>query len=246
MPDIRAALDTHAKFILLAQPGAGKTTVLQRIALDKALGCWQGKQGAQLPLFVRLAAQQTDETPQAFLARMWQEAMPGGAVDGMSELRDALRRGRLCLLVDAINEARREHYTERMHDWRDFAAELPAGNHLVFSCRTLDYAGELAVQQVEIDPLTPAQVSRSSPCAIWTQRGVQRSGRHCKRATATCASWRRRPTTCTCWSRSMRRSAICPPTARGSLSSLSCSCFSVRNTSAMPKRGLTRRRSIWP
>lgn len=35
LPDIRAALKTHAKFILLAQPGAGKTTVLQRIALDR-------------------------------------------------------------------------------------------------------------------------------------------------------------------------------------------------------------------
>ena len=158
LPDIRAALQNHAKFILLAQPGAGKTTVLQRIALDKALACLQGETGAQLPLFVKLAAQQVNETPQAFLARMWQETMPSGAVDGVSELRNALRKGRLCLLVDAVNEARREHYTERMHDWRDFAAELPAGNHLIFSCRTLDYAGEMAVQQVEIDPLTPTQI----------------------------------------------------------------------------------------
>ena len=158
LPDIRAALKNHAKFILQAQPGAGKTTVLQRIALDKALACLQGETGAQLPLFVKLAAQQVNETPQTFLARMWQETMPGGAVEGMGELREALRQGRLCLLVDAINEARREHYTERMHEWRDFAAGLPAGNHLIFSCRTLDYAGEMAVQQVEIDPLTPSQI----------------------------------------------------------------------------------------
>ncbi len=172
LPDIRAALDRHARFILLAQPGAGKTTVLQRIALDKALGYLQGEAGAQLPLFVRLAAQQADETPQAFLARMWREAMPGGAVDGMGELRDALRRGRLCLLVDAINEARRENYTERMHDWRDFAAELPAGNHLIFSCRTLDYAGEMAVQQVEIDPLTPAQIEEFAVRYLDAARGA--------------------------------------------------------------------------
>lgn len=172
LPDIRAALKTHAKFILLAQPGAGKTTVLQRIALDRALGCLHGTTGAQLPLFVRLAAQQADETPQAFLARMWREAMPGGAVDGMSELRDALRKGRVCLLVDAINEARREHYTERMHDWRDFAAELPAGNHLIFSCRTSDYAGEMAVQQVEIDPLTPAQIEEFAVRYLDAARGA--------------------------------------------------------------------------
>ena len=53
LPDIRSALDSHARFILLAQPGAGKTTVLQRIALDKALAYLQDNAGAQLPLFVR-------------------------------------------------------------------------------------------------------------------------------------------------------------------------------------------------
>lgn len=158
LPDIRSALDSHARFILLAQPGAGKTTVLQRIALDKALAYLQDNADAQLPLFVRLSAQQADETPRAFLERMWQEQMPGSHVDATAELSDALRQGRLCILADALNEARREQYTERMHDWRDFAADLPAGNHLVFSCRKLDYAGELAVQQVEIDPLTPVQI----------------------------------------------------------------------------------------
>ncbi len=77
LPDIRTAMEQHARFILLAQPGAGKTTVLQRIALDRALAWLRGDSGAQLPLFVRLSAQQADETPQAFLARMWQEAVPG-------------------------------------------------------------------------------------------------------------------------------------------------------------------------
>jgi len=172
LADIRMALDQHRVFILLAQPGAGKTTVLQRIALDKALACLQASPGAHLPLFVRLAAQQAGETPHSFLARMWRENMPGGSVDADGELHDALRRGRLCLLVDAINEAQRERYTERMHDWRDFAAALPAGNQLVFSSRKLDYAGELAVQQVEIDPLTPAQIQEFAVRYLDEQKGA--------------------------------------------------------------------------
>ena len=157
LPDIRTALDKHAVLILLAQPGAGKTTVLQRLSLDRAVACLQGEPAARLPLYVRLSAQEAAESPRAFLARIWREHVPG-SVDGEGELRTALRQGRLCLLVDAINEARRENIDARMADWREFAAELPAGNQLVFSCRTLDYNGELAVQQVEIDPLAPAQI----------------------------------------------------------------------------------------
>ncbi|MCL4862189.1 MAG: SUMF1/EgtB/PvdO family nonheme iron enzyme [Caldilineaceae bacterium] len=158
LPDIRTALDNHARFILLAEPGAGKTTVLQRIALDKALAYLQGQHAALLPLFVRLSAQGVNESPLDFLVRMWRDHMPGAAANAADELRRALRQGRLCLLVDALNEARREQYTERMHDWRDFAAHLPVGNQLLFSCRRLDYAGELAVQQVEIDPLTTPKI----------------------------------------------------------------------------------------
>ena len=158
LADIRMALDAHATFILLAQPGAGKTTVLQRIALDKAQRCLVGDPEALLPLFVRLAAQGEAESPHDFLARMWQAAMPGDGSAAAAELQAALHKGRLCLLVDALNESRREHYAGRMLAWRDFARELPPGNRLVFTCRKLDYNGELMVQQVEIDPLDDGQI----------------------------------------------------------------------------------------
>ena len=163
---------TRRRVDKLAQPGAGKTTVLQRIALERALAWLRGDSGAQLPLFVRLSAQQADETPQAFLARMWQEAVPGSGRAAAEELRAALRQGRRCPLVDALNEARRDNYAERMHDWRDFAAGLPPGNHLLFSCRKLDYAGEVAVQQVEIDPLTPVQVEEFAVRYLGAAKGA--------------------------------------------------------------------------
>lgn len=165
LPDIRDALERHAAAVLLAQPGAGKTTVLQRLLLDLALQRLQSQppaaaaKPARLPFFVRLAAQLPDETPLAFLTRAWQTALPGAHSDAAAELTQALQRGELCLLCDALNEARRDRYAERMADWRDFARDLPAGNRLLFTCRSQDYYGELAVQQVEIDPLTPAQIA---------------------------------------------------------------------------------------
>jgi len=173
LADIRLALDKYPTLILLAQPGAGKTTVLQRIALDKGLARLAEGQTALTPLFVRLSDQRVDESPHGFLARMWQEAMPGASVDGAEgELRDALNQGRLCLLVDALNEARSENYRERMIDWYDFADKLPTGNKLVFSCRKLDYNGELAVQQVEIDPLTAAQIQEFAVLYLGAEKGA--------------------------------------------------------------------------
>ncbi|RME50976.1 MAG: NACHT domain-containing protein, partial [Caldilineae bacterium] len=155
LDDIREALDEHPAFILLAQPGAGKTTVLQRLALELALKRLQRADDTLLPLFVRMAAQKPDESPLDFLARMWREQAPGLHTDPAGEMALALHQGRLCLLCDALNEARREKYRERMMDWADFARHLPTGNRLVFTCRTQDYSGELAVQQVEVDPLSP-------------------------------------------------------------------------------------------
>lgn len=154
LDDIRAAIDEHTSAILLAQPGAGKTTVLRKLGLDLALLRLQND-GERLPLYVPLANQQPDETPDAFLARRWCEEMPGTTAD---DFRQALREGKLCLLCDALNEARRANYQARVDDWRDFAAHLPGGNRLLFSCRTLDYNGVLRVQQVEIDPLSDDQI----------------------------------------------------------------------------------------
>ncbi len=156
IPDIRDAVQRYSAFILKGLPGGGKTTVLQRLALDQALARLHDPDAAWLPLWVRLAAQKSDETPDEFLARMWRLENPGG--DSHAELIQALHGGRLCILCDGLNEASRERFRERTDEWRVFAETLPAGNRLIFSCRSQDYGGELAVQQVEIDPLSDEQI----------------------------------------------------------------------------------------
>ncbi len=172
LDDIRQALDEHPSFILLAQPGAGKTTVLQRLALELALKRLQVGGEALLPLFVRLAEQKPDEAPLDFLARLWQREAPGLHTDTTGEITIALRQGRLCLLCDALNEARREKYRERMQEWADFARHLPAGNRLIFTCRSQDYSGELAVQQVEVDALTAQQIESFAHQYLGKEKGA--------------------------------------------------------------------------
>lgn len=117
LEDIRSAMDEHPSLILLAQPGAGKTTVLRRLTLDLALKRLQDE-GERLPLFVTLASQKPSEKPVEFLSRRWCEEMPGASE---SDFAQALRTGQLVLLCDALNEARRENYQVRADDWRDFA-----------------------------------------------------------------------------------------------------------------------------
>ncbi|MBX2998100.1 MAG: SUMF1/EgtB/PvdO family nonheme iron enzyme [Caldilineaceae bacterium] len=171
LPDIRTALEQHTTFILLAPPGAGKTTVMQRLTLDLAQERLAEDPNGPIPLFVRMAAQQPHETPHAFLARQWQEQIPGVHADALTEFGQALRQGQLCILCDALNEARRENLRERLADWRDFARDLPAGNRMVFSCRTLDYTNDLAVQQVEVDPLSPEKIREFARRYLGAERG---------------------------------------------------------------------------
>ncbi|MBI3959729.1 MAG: SUMF1/EgtB/PvdO family nonheme iron enzyme [Chloroflexi bacterium] len=172
LDDIRQAVDEHPAFVLLAQPGAGKTTVLQRLALEMALKRLQEGDEALLPLFVRLAAQKPEEAPLDFLGRMWREEAPGLHTDASGEIAIALRQGRLCLLCDALNEARQEKYRERVMDWADFARQLPAGNQLIFTCRIQDYSGGLAVQQVEVDPLSPEQIQGFARLYLGQEKGA--------------------------------------------------------------------------
>jgi formylglycine-generating enzyme required for sulfatase activity len=171
LPDIREAVQRYPAFLLLGLPGGGKTTVLQRLALDQALARLHDPDAGWLPLWTRLASQKPNETPHEFLARMWRLENPGGG-DAEAELLHALHGGRLCILCDALNEASRERIEERTAEWGEFARTLPAGNRLVFSCRSQDYLGKLAVQQVEIDPLTDEQIADFSQRYLGNAQGA--------------------------------------------------------------------------
>jgi hypothetical protein len=149
IPDVATALQDFPQFVLLGEPGAGKTTVLQKIALDAARLRLQ-EENAPVPLFVRLGTHRGDESPFEFLAGLWRSRLGSG-------FGEALRSGSVFLLLDALNEMGRAVYAERVAAWRAFAQEWE-GVRMIFTCRTLDYALPLPLQQVEISRLDEARV----------------------------------------------------------------------------------------
>lgn len=156
--------------VLLGTPGSGKTTLVRHLQLDDAR-TQLDTGGARVSFLISLSgyplSPKPDEDmpdPRAWLAAQWRKRAPAG----LPAFDDLLNAGHMLLLLDAINEIPnrgREDYAERVEKWRCFLRDdLPPGNRVVFTCRTLDYSIELSVKddvtvrQVQIKPLTPEQI----------------------------------------------------------------------------------------
>ena len=145
LKSIMEALDRHDTFIILGEPGCGKTTTLQKMAYDHALDCLDG-QDVKIPFFVRLSKQHA-ETPFGFLEKEW-------AANLGTSLADALAAGRVLLLLDGVNELPVDDTLPlRLNDWRIFAKEYGGLNQIVFSGREQDYGGHLDLPRVRVRTL---------------------------------------------------------------------------------------------
>ena len=148
--DITDALEKHAAFVILGEPGAGKTTTLQKIAFEQARHLLAGGNG-RVPLFIRLS-QQSNREPFEFLRVEW-ERRTG------SDFADALAAGRVLLLADGINELPRDERDERLKAWREFTREYCEANQIVFTGRERDYDRQLDLPRVRVEPLDDERVA---------------------------------------------------------------------------------------
>jgi formylglycine-generating enzyme required for sulfatase activity len=151
LEDITEALQKHNAFVILGEPGAGKTTTQQKIVYESALKLLKNG-GGRIPLFVRLS-QQGAHDPYAFLKTEW-ERRTGLPFD------EALRAGRVLILADGINEIPRENRIrdERLKAWMVFDEQYRGMNQLVFSGRENDYDNQLNLPRVMVEPLDEPRV----------------------------------------------------------------------------------------
>ncbi|MBM4430326.1 MAG: NACHT domain-containing protein [Chloroflexi bacterium] len=151
--DITQALQRHDALVVLGEPGAGKTTTLQKLALEAAEQRLTTGEG-RLPLFLPLANYRGYASPYAFVQATWQQFLGG------QDLEQRLRGAGLQLLCDALNELPfrdERQLRQQLADWRQFVIDWP-GNQIVFTCRKRDYSEPLGLPQVEIERLDNARV----------------------------------------------------------------------------------------
>jgi predicted NACHT family NTPase len=123
LADITEAIDKHCAIVILGEPGAGKTTTLQKIVSEQARVRLADTPG-RVPLFVR-PSQQDERAPFDFLKAEWEQRTG-------SDFADAVAAGRVLLLADGINELPCDDRAGRLKAWRLFAADCAGANQIIF------------------------------------------------------------------------------------------------------------------
>ena len=165
LDDLQEGVEKYPCITLLGDPGSGKTTAIEMLALrlaHKGLKSDPGRPGL-LPLSLRLSEFEAGMEVEDFIVQGWSGSLQGnhwGAGELAANLEGYLDQGRLFLLLDALNEMPREQYNDRVGRLRQFIDRWQVnGNRFLVSCRVLDYGEELqGLQRIEILPLNDNQV----------------------------------------------------------------------------------------
>lgn len=153
LEDITAAVSKHRAFVIVGDPGAGKTITLRKLALDHARAALANDSELPAPFFVRLS-QQGEQSPYEFLCAQWRQCTGG-------DFGDALADGGLLILADGLNELPRdpEIRRTRLKAWREFVQDDAGRNQFVFTSRERgEYAGELDLPNVWVEPLDAERI----------------------------------------------------------------------------------------
>jgi hypothetical protein len=143
------------RFVLLGEPGAGKSTALRKLALQ-AVRARLADPAAPFPLFVRLSDHRTG-SPAEFLADQWRRTYSDEA--WQHALEPNPDQPRVWVFADGLNEMSPDGYQNRVAAWSRFLHdELPHGNRALVACRVADYGNALGLPRLQIQPLDPERI----------------------------------------------------------------------------------------
>ncbi|MBZ0315539.1 MAG: HEAT repeat domain-containing protein [Anaerolineae bacterium] len=156
--NIQQAVADHDKFVLIGDPGAGKTTTIRRLALEMARarleGLKMGDSSFALPFLVYLPRWSDESTAVDFIRRRWEATYMSGDVVRK------LQSGQVRLYLDGLNEMGGEGKNKAalLRQW----LQSPDGpRYAVLTCRQGDYHGDLKLGDlptVLVEPLTDEKI----------------------------------------------------------------------------------------
>lgn len=155
--NIQQAVTDHNKFVLIGDPGAGKTTTLRRLALEMAQkrleALKSGDTTPPLPFIAYLPRWADEPTAADFIRRQWSQTNMGGDVGR------ELQSGQVRLYLDGLNEmgGKGKNKAVLLREWLQSA---DGARHVIITCRQADYHDDLDLKlpTVLVEPLTDDQI----------------------------------------------------------------------------------------
>lgn len=150
--NIRSVLKDLNQFVLIGEPGAGKTTTLRKLALETARSRLDDRASNPLPLMIYLSQWDGDKPFVDFIG----ETTP--FLVGINNLIDS---GYILLFLDGLNEMGK-NATKNLRNLNQWLNDRSKDAKIIISCRKGDYSGEFIFENlslVSIDRLTKHQIS---------------------------------------------------------------------------------------
>ena len=147
---IEDALKIHSQFVLLGDPGAGKTTTLKKLQLDQAQRALENK-NQRIPILIHLSEWADDirDVPSLILHQQKLQGIPN------------IHFNQMLILFDGLNEMDTEKYEKRLK-WIDEWLRANSSVSIIVSCRTNVYVQgkQLFIASVQIDQLDEVRIQQ--------------------------------------------------------------------------------------
>lgn len=152
-----AALQKMPHFVLLGDPGSGKSTMLRRMAVDTGHIFLRNRDTAPIPFYVRLPEWNRDISAIDFIRMQWHDQQLPAGVDPIA----FLQQGKAILYLDGLDELGSGGRSKASY-LRDWLHSPVAPRYAIITCRTEEYTEvlSLGIPTVAVQPMSETQIDQ--------------------------------------------------------------------------------------